>query len=162
MSAEDAAAATALVTPGRNTQADAGFLVVVVMVVTAVVVVPAMWRDPIGPIRNSDPTADAYSVPDPVHLPLPATIRFTGTQFVIENRSDEALLGVRVTVNGGVFGGGYRYELPQVASYATATIEAVQFADSDGQHFNPIKQQFQWVRVIATVDGELRSWANGF
>jgi hypothetical protein len=69
---------------------------------------------------------------------LSASIRFTGTQFVIENGDDFDWTGVEFDLNGGVFSSGYVLRADRIEAGQTYTVGALQFAKSDGTRFNPV------------------------
>lgn len=82
---------------------------------------------------------------------LNASIRFTGTQFVIENKGLEPWRNVELDLNGGAFTSGYLYRFDSLAAGETATVGAMQFANSDGQRFNPLTHKPQRLTVEAIL-----------
>jgi hypothetical protein len=64
-------------------------------------------------------------------------VRFTGTQFIITNNDSFAWSNCKLEINSKVFGSGYTYVGANIAAGATYSVGALQFANGDGQRFNP-------------------------
>jgi hypothetical protein len=94
---------------------------------------------------------------------LNAAVRFTGTQFVVENKGTQAWRDVELDLNGGTFSSGYIYRFDSVPPFGSATIGAMQFANSDGQRFNPITHKPQKFVITATLpSGQKGIYAGGW
>ena len=73
------------------------------------------------------------SVPD-----LKASVRFTGTQFIITNNDTYDWKNCKVEVNGE-----YKIKNKSFSAGQSYTVGAMQFVDSDGKKFNPITHKAQ-------------------
>lgn len=86
---------------------------------------------------------------------LTSEVRFTGEQFIIRNRDTFDWTNVELAVNPGVFNSGYTLNADRVEAGETYTVGAMQFADSDGQRFNPATHKPTSFRITAdTPNGE--------
>lgn len=70
---------------------------------------------------------------------LNASVRFTGTQFIIKNNDSFDWSEVKLEVNGGLFSGGYELRVGRMTSGQSYTVGALQFAKSDGERLNPFR-----------------------
>jgi len=68
---------------------------------------------------------------------LNASVRFTGTQFVIANNDNFDWSDCKFEVNSGLIKGGYIFEASLVKSKTVYTVGTLQFAKSDGTRLNP-------------------------
>lgn len=68
---------------------------------------------------------------------LSASVRFTDTQFVIQNKDSFDWANVKLEVNSKTFSSGYVLKSGRMAAGETYTVGAMQFAKSDGLKFNP-------------------------
>ena len=66
------------------------------------------------------------------YVALNASVRFTGAQFVIQNKDSFDWTNVKLEVNSA-----YLLETIRIAAGETYTVGAMQFAKSDGEKFNP-------------------------
>lgn len=85
--------------------------------------------------------------------PLKASVRFTGTQFVVTNDAPVGSLDwtdVSVEVNRP---DSYAVRIPMIAGGASEAIGALRFAKADGTRFNPMQTKPQNVWVRANVGG---------
>jgi hypothetical protein len=89
---------------------------------------------------------------------LRGDVTFTGTQFVIENRTDEDWHDVRLEINGGMLTSGYLYHADSIAAGRALTVGALLFTNSDHVRFNP----FQLKADKLTVSCTLPDGASGF
>lgn len=74
----------------------------------------------------------------PSIINLNASVRFTGTQFIIENDDNFDWLNVKMEVNGSFLKSGFILETYRMEAGETYTVGALQFAKKDGTRFNPI------------------------
>lgn len=93
---------------------------------------------------------------------LDASVRFTGTQFIITNNEQRVWTDLKAEVNG-VFNG-YEYTFDSLKPGQTATIGALQFAKRDGTRFNPIQLKPTEFHLYADVDsrGTRGVWSGGW
>lgn len=68
---------------------------------------------------------------------LNASVRFSGTQFIIQNKDSFDWTNVKLEVNARTFSSGYVLKSGIMAAGETYTVGAMQFAKSDGEKFNP-------------------------
>lgn len=73
----------------------------------------------------------------PEHHDLNAAVTFTGSQFRITNRDAFGWLDCKLEVNPKTFSSGFIAKLQELKPNDTAIIGAMQFANGDGQRFNP-------------------------
>ena len=139
----------------RNQKAEAVILAVI-MVVALAIAGPYWWRTTIGPILGIYPQARAED------QPLPAAVHFNGSQFTLHNLGDDTWSDVRVSINQGLVGGGYRLDVGTVTSRGVITAGALQFANSDGERFNPADLKPQTATVTAAINGTFRAWSGSF
>jgi hypothetical protein len=85
-------------------------------------------------------------------IKLDAAVSFDGTQFTVKNTSTQTWRQVILRVNPSAKRG-YTYEFDALLPGRTATIDALQFADSDGTRFNPFQTKPKQMNIRATVDG---------
>ena len=83
---------------------------------------------------------------------LNASVRFTGTQFIITNNDDFNWHNVELDVNSGTFKSGYLYDTSIMLSGQTYKIGAAQFAKKDGTRFNPFKMKPQNITITCELD----------
>ncbi len=86
----------------------------------------------------SSPDEKEESKP-PIQRNFKASVRFTGTQFVITNLDDLDCQNAKMEINGGIFKGGYVYEGYILEAGETYEVGAMQFTKSDGARFNPFE-----------------------
>lgn len=79
----------------------------------------------------------------PQTVDLNASVKFTGNQFVITNADSFTWSNCKLEVNSKVFSSGYKYEGATLRAGETYTIGAMQFANSDGERFNPFTHKPQ-------------------
>ena len=77
------------------------------------------------------------------YIDLDATVRFTGSQFIIENNTPFDWNNVSMSVNSGLISGGYDLKVSFIRARTTYTVGAMQFAKSDGERFNPFTHKAQ-------------------
>jgi len=80
-------------------------------------------------------------------IDLNATVRFTGTQFVIQNNNSFDWTNVELEINSGLISGGYVLNVERMRAGETYTVGAMQFAKSDGERFNPFTHKPQKLSV---------------
>jgi len=71
-------------------------------------------------------------------IDLKASVRFTGTQFVITNNNSFDWTNVKLEVNSGLLRGGFVLKTKRICAGETYTVRAMQFAKGDGNRFNPL------------------------
>jgi hypothetical protein len=99
------------------------------------VVALSLWMMGVGESANSPPA------------PLDASVRFSGTQFVITNDSAEALTSIVCLLNGD-----YEYKLDAIKAHDSASIGAMAFAKTDGTRFNPFATKPRNMVIEAEID----------
>jgi len=77
------------------------------------------------------------STVEPSTVELSASISFDGGQFVISNNDSFDWTNVELEVNSKLFSGGYKFRTSVIRAGDVCTVGAMQFADSDGERFNP-------------------------
>ena len=99
----------------------------------------------------------------PSSIYLDASVRFTGTQFIIENNDNFDWLNVKMEVNGSILKGGFILETDRMKAGETYTVGALQFAKKDGTRFNPVTYKPQDFDIYCdTTKGEDAFWAGGW
>ncbi|MBA7557922.1 hypothetical protein ES705_50704 [subsurface metagenome] len=99
----------------------------------------------------------------PSSIYLNASVRFTGTQFLIENNDNFDWLNVKMEVNGSILKGGFILETNRMKAGETYTVGALQFAKKDGTRFNPVTYKPQDFDIYCdTTKGEDAFWAGGW
>lgn len=93
-----------------------------------------------------------------------ASVRFTGTQFVISNLDDLDCQNAKMEINGGILRSGYVLEGYTLEAGKIYEVGALQFAKGDGTRFNPFeikpKDFFIMCRGENALDGA--SWLGEF
>jgi len=99
----------------------------------------------------------------PSSIYLNASVRFTGTQFIIENDDNFAWLNVKMEVNGSFLKSGFILETDRMEAGETYTVGALQFAKKDGTRFNPVTYKPQNFDISCdTPKGESAFWTGGW
>jgi hypothetical protein len=97
---------------------------------------------------------------------LKASVRFTGTQFAISNAGTFAWRDTKLEVNGTFSllgsGKGYRVTVGDVAPGTTLKIGVMQFANSDGERFNPLIRKASSFSITAHTPHTTGSWSGEF
>jgi hypothetical protein len=108
---------------------------------------------------NDSPRSNASSTAD-----LDAAVTFTGTQFKVTNETGMIWTDVECVVNGGLVGGGYTFRIDSIRPNESATVGAMQFANSSGERFNPWQMKPQKFVIHATVNtsGRKGIYVGGF
>ncbi|HEV8238075.1 MAG TPA: hypothetical protein VGS57_01760 [Thermoanaerobaculia bacterium] len=70
---------------------------------------------------------------------LKAHVNFTGTQFVITNNDTFTWTDCKLEVNPKTFSSGFTYHAGSLAAGSVYTVGVLQFANDDGQRFNPLQ-----------------------
>lgn len=93
-----------------------------------------------------------------------ASVRFTGTQFVIKNLDDLDCQNTKMEINGGIIRSGYVLDGYTLAVGKTYEVGALQFTKSDGSRLNPFeikpKDFFIMCRGENNLDGSV--WSGEF
>lgn len=92
----------------------------------------------------------------PEDKPLEASVEFTGTQFIITNRSTDVWRDVELEVNGD-----FTANLGLISPGQSASVGALQLAKSDGTRFNPIQFKPQRAMVKARQPNGQRGYYVG-
>jgi len=108
--------------------------------------------------QGTKPTTTS-SRPEPEVL---ANVRFTGTQFIVQNLGAKPWTEVQFAINSGVLNSGFTAEVTRLDAKSEYAIGALQFANGDGQRFNPIQFKPQTFRVRAKIDGQFAYWNGSF
>ena len=72
---------------------------------------------------------------------LNASVRFSGTQFIIQNKDSFDWANVKLEINSKTFSSGYILNSGRMAAGETYKVGAMQFAKSDGEKFNPFSHK---------------------
>jgi hypothetical protein len=99
--------------------------------------------------------------PPPAAVRLDARVSFTGTQFVIENRSDRMWRAVAVSVARRGDPPPYTYRADAILGGRSLTIGALNFARPDDLRLNPFRLQPDRWAVVATLDDGRTGFAEG-
>ena len=90
---------------------------------------------------------------------LDASVRFTGTQFIIVNNNNFDWLNVKIEVNGSPSKGGFSLKTDSIKAGETYTVGALLFAKEDGTRFNPFIYKPQKFDIYCnTLKGLKSSW----
>ena len=99
----------------------------------------------------------------PSIINLNASVRFTGTQFIIENRDNFDWLNVKMEVNGSFLKSGFILETDRMEAGGTYTVGCLQFAKKDGTRFNPVTYKPQKFDIgCDTPKGENAFWTGSW
>lgn len=97
------------------------------------------------------------------YINLNASVKFTGTQFIIENNDNFDWLNVKMEVNGSLLKSGFILETNRMEAGELYTIGALQFAKKDGTRFNPVAYKPQKFDISCdTPKGENAFWNGGW
>lgn len=111
----------------------------------------------------SAPPAATMPPASPSSVDLNAAVRFDGAQFIIANGDGFDWTNVRLTVNEGFLRGGYVYEAGHMGSGQVYTVGAMQFAEGDGERFNPFTHKPKTLSIHCdTSIGARGHWFGGF
>lgn len=99
----------------------------------------------------------------PSSIYLKASVKHTGTQFIIENNDSFDWLNVKMEVNGSILKGGFILKTDRMKAGETYTVGTLQFAKKDGTRFNPITYKPQNFDIYCnTPKGEDAFWFGGW
>jgi hypothetical protein len=112
-----------------------------------------------GDILSSDSNREPAPKPDPK---ITASVKFSGTEFIITNKDSFDWTNVRMEINGGIFSGGYDLKHPIIKAGETYSVGALQFADSDGNRFNPFQMKPKSFTVCGDTIYGLACYAGGW
>jgi len=93
---------------------------------------------------------------------LKATVRFTGTQFVITNNDAFDWTDLKMEINSGLISSGYVLRVDRMSAGETYTVGALQFAKSDGTRFNPFTTKPQNLSIWADTPHGKCFWYGGW
>jgi len=86
-------------------------------------------------------------------ITLNAAVRFTGTQFIIQNNDSFEWDNVQLELNSpGIFSNGYIYTESVIPANTQDIIGAMQFAKSDGTRFDPFATKPMQMNISCDVD----------
>jgi hypothetical protein len=129
--------------------------------VSVIVLFVVLWV--IGQFTGSStPSSGSSPSPSSTMADLNASVRFTGTQFVITNNDNADWTNVELEINGGILSGGYELRTPRIGSKETVTVGALQFAKSDGTRFNPFQMKPQKFVITARIGGRDGIYVGGW
>jgi hypothetical protein len=104
--------------------------------------------------KSPTPKKAAEATPPAPKPEIHPTVNFDGRRFIIRNADPFNWSNVKMELNSGFFSGGYELKHPVITGHTTYTVGALQFADSDGNRFNPFRMRPQKLTIIAeTPDG---------
>lgn len=130
------------------------------LVIVGIVILIYAFGGLFGGSKRDTQTAETAS---PATIDLRASVRFTGTLFIVENNDAFTWYDVKMEINGGAFTSGYILETPAMAAAKSYTAGAMQFAKPDGTRFNPWKVKARNFAVHAKTDrGEDGYWFGSF
>lgn len=91
---------------------------------------------------------------------LDARVNFDGTQIKVVNRDDFAWTDCEVSINPGMFGGGWTQDVARISPGDSAVGGIMAFTDADARRFNPTTHAVESVDVICqTPDGSAAVWS---
>jgi len=93
---------------------------------------------------------------------LSATVDFTGTQFIIENRDAFDWTAVTMEINPGLMAGGFALTVRRLSAKQRYTVGALQFAKSDGTRFNPFTTKVQQFVITCETPQGMALWSQRF
>ena len=93
---------------------------------------------------------------------LKANIDFDGSQFFITNRDTFDWTSVVIIVNSGLSPGSFRLRHPRVKAGQTYTVGAMQFANRDGQKFNPFTTKAKTIHIFCQTPYGERAYGGGW
>jgi len=83
----------------------------------------------------------------PLYVDLNASVRFTGTQFIITNNDTFDWRNAELEINPGLLKSGYKLNAGLMSTGQTYTVGAMQFAKPDGTKFNPFLIKPQSINI---------------
>ncbi|MBA7554873.1 hypothetical protein ES705_47509 [subsurface metagenome] len=93
------------------------------------------------------------------YISLNASVKFTGTQFIIKNDDNFDWLNVKMEVNGSLLKSGFILETNRMGAGESYTVGALQFAKKDGTRFNPVTYKPKKFDISCdTPEGENAFW----
>ena len=99
----------------------------------------------------------------PSIISLNASVRFTGTQFIIVNNDSYDWLNIKMEINGSLLKSGFILKTTRIEAGETYTVGALQFAKKDGTRFDPGTYKPQSFDIYCeTPEGENTSWSGGW
>ncbi len=90
---------------------------------------------------------ESKAPPEPLYIDLNASVRFTGTQFIITNKDSFNWRNVELEINPGLLKSGYKLNAGLMSAGETYTVGAMQFAKPDGTRFNPLSIKPQSISI---------------
>ena len=84
-----------------------------------------------------------------------AKVHFDGTQFIISNAEAHDCENAKLEINGGLFKGGYSLDGYTLEAGNEYTVGAGQFADNDGNRFNPLNTKPQNFNIFCRGTNEI-------
>jgi hypothetical protein len=80
-------------------------------------------------------------------LDIHAAVSFTGSTLVTTNEDDFDWTNVKLEINPHILSNGYVFNTDRIASHRTYSFDVMEFADSDGERFNPFTHKPQEVCI---------------
>lgn len=130
-----------------------GFLAIVIGIILVGYWLAGSCSDgtkPDGGTQKTQSVTKPTPKPAPRSIDLEASIRFTGTQFMVTNQDNFDWFDCKLDLNGGLFSDGYVIRVPIIPTQDTFTVGAMQFAKGDGTRFNPLTMKPQ--NLFVTCD----------
>jgi len=110
-----------------------------------------------------NPFASKEKEIQPSSIYLNASVKFTGTQFIIVNNDNFDWLNVKMEVNGSFLKGGFILKTDRMTAGETYTVGALEFAKADGTRFNPFAYKPKKFDISCdTPKGENAFWNGGW
>jgi len=102
------------------------------------------------------------NTPTTTTIDLQASVKFTGTQFVITNNNSFAWTNVLLEINPGFVANGYWLRTDRMEAGSTYTVGALQFAKDDGTRLNPYTTKPTSISIQATTPNGTGFWSGGW
>ena len=137
--------------PSRDTVM--GCLIVIIVVF---VFIPGCFKSCMG--SGSKKTSDSSA---PTSVDLKANAELKGGMIFITNRDDFDWTNVKLSINSGIFKGGYVYKTRKISAGTTYSIGVAEFAKGDGTRFNIFTTKVQSLGVFCDTPRGLEGFWNG-
>jgi len=104
-----------------------------------------------GPGSNGSGSSSSQN--QSTSIDLKASVRFTGTQFVILNNDSFDWTNIKLEINSQGLRSGYILRASRLSAGAEYTVGAMQFAKKDGEKFNPFTHKPTNFSISCTAQG---------
>ena len=121
----------------KTKEATIGCLAIIIIVVSIVIITSL----------KQPSEQESKAPPEPLYIDLNASVRFTGTQFIITNNDSFDWRNVELEINPGLLKSGYKLNAGLMSTGETYTVGAMQFAKPDGTRFNPLSVKPQSISI---------------